>query len=37
VEERLLGRNAAHPGGNTPPREGGYEGGLYGGRGGQIT
>jgi len=37
VEERLLGRNAAHPGGNTQPRGGGYEGGLYRGRGGQIT
>jgi len=31
AEERVLGRNAAHPGGNTQPR------GSYGGRGGQIT
>jgi len=33
IEERMLGRNAAYPGGNVQPREGG----LYGGRGGQIT
>jgi len=31
VEERMLGRNAAHPGGNAQPR-----GGSYGERGGQI-
>jgi len=31
AEERMLGRNAAHPGGNAQPR-----GGSYGGRGGQI-
>ena len=31
AEERMLGRNAARPGGNTQPR-----GGSYGGRGGQI-
>jgi len=36
MEERMLGRNAAHPGGNAQPR-GAYEGGSYGGRGGQIT
>jgi len=33
AEERVLGRNAAHPGGNAQPRGGG----SYGGRGGQIT
>jgi len=33
AEERVLGRNAACPGGNAQPREGG----SYGGRGGQIT
>jgi len=33
MEERMLGRNAAHPGGNAQPRGGG----SYGGRGGQIT
>ena len=32
AEERVLGRNVAYPGGNAQPREGG----LYGGRGGQI-
>jgi len=32
AEERMLGRNAARPGGNAQPR-----GGSYGGRGGQIT
>jgi len=32
AEERVLGRNAARPGGNAQPREG-----SYGGRGGQIT
>jgi len=32
AEERVLGRNVAHPGGNAQPRIGG----LYGGRGGQI-
>ena len=31
AEERMLGRNAAHPGGNAQPR-----GGSYGGREGQI-
>jgi len=31
AKERILGRNAAHPGGNVQPREG-----SYGGRGGQI-
>jgi len=35
VEERMLGRNAVCPGGNAQPR-GGYGGGSYGGRGGQI-
>jgi len=33
IEERMLGRNAAYPGGNAQPRGGG----SYGGRGGQIT
>ena len=33
AEERVLGRNAACPGGNVQPRGGG----SYGGRGGQIT
>ena len=33
AEERVLGRNAACPGGNAQPRIGG----SYGGRGGQIT
>jgi len=32
AEERMLGRNAACPGGNAQPK-----GGSYGGRGGQIT
>jgi len=32
AEQRMLGRNAACPGGNAQPR-----GGSYGGRGGQIT
>jgi len=36
AEERMLGRNAAYPGGNAQPR-GGFGGGSYGGRGGQIT
>jgi len=36
AEERMFGRNAARPGENTQPR-GGYGGGSYGGRGGQIT
>jgi len=36
VEERLLGRNAVCPRGNAQPR-GEYEGGSYGGKGGQIT
>jgi len=36
AEERILGRNVACPGGNIQQR-GGYEGGLYGGRGEQIT
>jgi len=30
AEKRVLGRNTAHPGGNTQPRGGG----SYGGRGG---
>jgi len=33
IEERMLGRNVVRPGGNAQPRGGG----LYGGRGGQIT
>jgi len=33
MEERMLGRNAAYPGGNMQPRGGG----SYGGREGQIT
>jgi len=33
IEERVLGRNVAHPGGNAQPRGGG----SYGGRGGQVT
>jgi len=33
IEERMLGRNAACPGRNAQPRGGG----LYGGKGGQIT
>ena len=33
AEERMLERNAVHPGGNAQPRGGG----SYGGRGGQIT
>jgi len=36
AEERILGRNVVRPGGNAQPR-GGYGGGLYGGREGQIT
>ena len=36
AEERMLGRNVACPGGNVQQR-GGYGGGLYEGRGGQIT
>jgi len=36
AEERMLGRNVACPGGNAQPR-GSFGGGLYGGRGGQIT
>jgi len=36
AEERMLGRNAARPGGNAQPR-GGFGEGLYGGKGGQIT
>jgi len=35
VEKRMLGRNAACPGGNVQPR-GGFGGGSYGGRGRQI-
>jgi len=35
AEERILGKNAVCPGGNTQPRRG-YGGGSYGGRGGQI-
>ena len=33
TEERVLGKNAVYPGRNAQPRGGG----LYGGRGGQIT
>jgi len=36
IEEKILGRNVTCPGGNVQSR-GGYGGGLYGGRGGQIT
>jgi len=36
AEERILERNAACPGGNVQPK-GGFGGGSYGGRGGQIT
>ena len=36
IEEKMLGKNAVHPGGNVQPR-GGYRGGSYRGRGGQIT
>jgi len=36
AEQRMLGRNAARPGGNAQPR-GGFGGGSYGGRGGHIT
>jgi len=36
AEERMLGKNAARPGGNTQPR-GGFGGRSYGGRGGHIT
>jgi len=36
TEERILGRNVAHPGGNAQQREG-YGGESYGGREGQIT
>ena len=36
MEEKMLGRNMAHPGRNAQSR-GGYGGGLYGGREGQIT
>ena len=36
AEERILGRNAAYPGGNVQPR-GSFGGGSYGGKGGQIT
>jgi len=36
AEERMLGRNAAYPGGNAQPK-GGFGGGSYGGKGGQIT
>jgi len=36
AEERMLGRNTACPGGNMQPK-GGFEGGLYRGKGGQIT
>jgi len=35
AEERMLGKNVAHQGGNAQPREG-YGGGSYGGREGQI-
>jgi len=36
AEERMLGRNATCPGENAQPR-GGFGGGSYGGKGGQIT
>jgi len=36
MEEKILERNAVYPGGNIQPRED-YGGGLYGGRGRQIT
>jgi len=36
VEERMLGRNTARPGGNAQSR-GGFGGGSYGGKEGQIT
>jgi len=36
AKERMLGRNAARPGGNAQPRRS-FEGGSYRGRGGQIT
>jgi len=36
AEERMLGRNAACPGENAQPR-GGFGGGSYGAKGGQIT
>jgi len=36
AEERLLGRNVAYPGRNVQPRNGGYGGGSYGEREGQI-
>jgi len=36
TEERMLGKNAAHPGGNAQPRES-FGGGSYRGKGGQIT
>jgi len=36
AEERMLGRNAARPGGNAQPR-GSFGEGSYGGKGGQIT
>ena len=36
AEGRMLGRNAARPGGNVQPR-GGFGGGSYRGRGGHIT
>jgi len=36
VEERMLGRNTVHPGGNAQPR-GSFGRGSYRGRGGQIT
>jgi len=36
AEERMLGKNTARPGGNAQPR-GGFGGGSYEERGGQIT
>ena len=36
MKEKILERNMAYPGKNVQPR-GGYGGGSYGGRGGQIT
>jgi len=36
MKEKILGRNMVHPRRNVQPR-GGYGGGSYGGRRGQIT
>ena len=37
AEERILGRNVVCPKGNVQPRNRGYGGGSYKGKGGQIT